>query len=186
MPLCTDKSPGYSTITDTLPFNVQFNKNTSVSDSQVVCNTNMCLLPNGPVIPTRPIFPSALPPTFRPSTTNIDTNFLNVKKVGCINNLRATNLVVNNSGNNGSTRVQFVNLPSINSEQAKPLMISPDGTLSIGNMVSNTTSKNIYSKHQMLPQRMPPQRMPPQKYMRNTNPKTYDNEDSLSYHEGHY
>ena len=93
-----------------LPFHVDFNTG---GGSQTICNTSMCLLPNGPVIPTRPIFPSALPSEFRPSGTNIDTNYLNVKRIACICNLRCNCLSVDDGGNQtGSTNVNFLNLPS--------------------------------------------------------------------------
>ena len=60
-----------------LPFRVNYSQqNGDTTQNQTVCNTNMCLLPNGPVIPSRPIFPSALPSDFRPSATTIDTNYL--------------------------------------------------------------------------------------------------------------
>ena len=108
---CHDaSSPGFSSGTG-LPFNVEYV--TGGGANQTVCNTNMCLLPSGPIIPTRPVFPSALPSDFRPSSTSIDTNYLNVKRVACICNLRCNCLTVDDGGNQvGSTNVSLVNLPS--------------------------------------------------------------------------
>jgi len=136
MSSCSGTSPGYSKINGTLPFNVQFNNNSALPSSQVICNTNMGLLPNGPVVPTRPIFPSALPPSFRPSSTNLDTNFLNVKKIGCINNLRSSNLIVNNNSANGATQIQFINLPINNDESLQPLVINSKGQVFISSIAT--------------------------------------------------
>lgn len=107
-------SPGISRGATGLPFSVDFQTGSgATAANQSVCNTNMCLLPNGPIIPTRPVFPSALPSEFRPSTTNVDTNYLNVKRIACICNLRCNCLSVDDGGNQtGSTNVSLVNLPS--------------------------------------------------------------------------
>ena len=112
-----------------LPFNVDFTTNNG-QNSQTVCNTNMCLLPNGPSIPSRPVFPSALPAEYRPSTTSIDTNYLNVKKIGCICNLRCNSLTVDNGGINNSINIQFRNLPMANNNQeVTTLVVDSEGNL---------------------------------------------------------
>jgi hypothetical protein len=60
------------------------------------------------------MFPSALPSDFTPSSTNVQTNYLTVKKLGCICNLRASCLLVDDGArNSGTTSVVFQNLPAI-------------------------------------------------------------------------
>ena len=119
----------YYMSTSQLPFRVNFSQqNGTTSQNQTVCNTNMCLLPNGPVIPSRPIFPSALPSDFRPSATTIDTNYLNVKKIGCICNLRCKTLTVDD-GSTGTTTVLFRDLPINNGEGLSYVLIDGDGKL---------------------------------------------------------
>ncbi len=157
-PCTNSQNPGYSTNNYSLPFNVEYTSNNSnKSQTQTICNTNMCLLPNGPSIPTRPIFPSALPAEYRPSTTSIDTNYLNVKKVGCICNLRANCLSVDGGGEN-STTIQFRNLPTIDSENDKisNLVIDGDGNIfrSVVKPVTapkNMTHKIFHDKHSLPP-----------------------------------
>ena len=108
-------SPGIQKGPATLPFNVEYG--TPNNPTQSICNNNMCLLPSGPIIPTRPMFPSALPSEFTPSITNVQTNYLNVKKLGCICNLRTSCLQVDDGARNtGSTNVIFKNLPPIESD----------------------------------------------------------------------
>jgi len=127
-PCTNSKNPGYTSNKYSLPFNVEFSSN-SGNNTQTVCNTNMCLLPNGPVLPTRPMFPSALPAEYRPSTTSIDTNYLNVKKVGCICNLR-TNCLSVDGGTDKSTNIQFRNLPTkMEGDNVSSLVIDNDGNI---------------------------------------------------------
>ena len=47
-------SPGTQKGPSSLPFNVEYG--TPNNPTQAICNNNMCLLPNGPIIPTRPMF----------------------------------------------------------------------------------------------------------------------------------
>lgn len=96
---CNNKAQAYKS-KQILPFNI---------DNPV----NRSVLPvNKPIIANRPVFPSALPSEFRPSTTNISTNHLYVKKIANISNLRCNSLTVDNG--NSSTNVQFRNLPETN------------------------------------------------------------------------
>ncbi len=121
----------------TLPFNVEYGNNNPGGANQTVCNTNMCLLPGGPIIPTRPIFPSSLPSEFRPSSTNVDTNYLNVKKIGCICNLRTNSLTVDSGNSENPTNIQFRNLPVGNTTGNYASLLIDDN----GNLVRSSVQK---------------------------------------------
>lgn len=138
-------SPGTQKGPSTLPFNVEYG--TPNNPTQAVCNNNMCLLPNGPIIPTRPMFPSALPSDFTPSSTNVQTNYLNVKKLGCICNLRASCLQVDDGARNtGTTTVVFKNLPEINGEYS---FLVADSQGKVHTLESTLVSKQTKSKSQV-------------------------------------
>lgn len=150
------KEPGGTTNNFTLPFNVEYANTNPNGGSQPACNTNMCLLPGGPIVPTQSIFPSSLPNEYRPSTTNVDTNYLNVKKVGSICNLRANNLTVDSGNNESTTSIQFRNLPQINNSgntTYSNLFVDNEGNLyrsaieSNNSMTSTNTNTNTNTKH---------------------------------------
>ena len=133
----------YTQIQPTLPFHI--NSINSVSNNQqTICNKNMCVLPNGPILPTRPIFPSALPSDFTPSTTSIDTNYLTVKKVGCICNLSANSLKVDNTI--GETQIVFKNLPEDEGDGKSYLLIDKNGRLyKAKSTILKTIKKSYYN-----------------------------------------
>ena len=94
-----------------LPFFVQYSTGND-RICQQSCVQNLNVLPFGPIIPTRPLFPSALPPEYTSFPTSIDTNFLTVRKQACICDLRIGCMTVD-AGDQSKTQINFKNLPSI-------------------------------------------------------------------------
>lgn len=92
-----------------LPFGVRF-FNTSSNFSQETCVNQMSLLPNGPIIPTSPIMPSALPPIESGGFTSVNTQYLCVRKIANICNLQGNQVIID-SGRKNSTSIVFANLP---------------------------------------------------------------------------
>jgi hypothetical protein len=119
---------------NSLPFSINMqNGNNSVNNSR----------PNGPLHQTRPLFPSTLPSDFRPSVTNIDTNYLTVKKTACICNLNTSSLVVDN-GLDANTNVVFRNLPSMTDTNQDNHLLVVDNE---GNLYKSGKSRMKRNKH---------------------------------------
>jgi hypothetical protein len=92
-----------------LPFTIQYS---SFPNSQLSCQNNINSIPNGPLLPTKPLFPSSLPPSLSQYPSSIQTNFINVKREACICSLRTSNLIID-SGFNNSTFFQIKNIPEL-------------------------------------------------------------------------
>ena len=131
---------------NSLPFTVNYSQN---NNRQINCVDNINVIPNGPVFPSQPIFPSSLPPSMNQYPSNMQTNFINVKREANISNLRSTNLIVD-SGSNNKTLVQFKNLPLLDNLDNKnnyySLIVDSSGKLYRKNLLINNQSvfaKNI-------------------------------------------
>ena len=113
-----------------LPFNVNYSLPGS---SQLLCQNNLGTIPNGPVLPTRPVFPSSLPPSLSQYPSSMQTNILDVKRQAVIANLRTNNLIVD-SGVTNSTLVKLRNLPEIEEISQKKnyfyLLVDDNGVVS--------------------------------------------------------
>ena len=119
--------------------------------------------PNGPIIPSRPIFPSELPSDFRPSTSTLDTNYLNVKKIANVCSLRCKSLVVDDA-NTGTTNISFRDLPVNNGEGLSYLLVDEDGKVHRENrQISN--KKANFSHSAVAPNMYQPEMF----YMHETN-----------------
>ena len=111
-----------------LPFRVSHSRLNENNRNNVTCNTANCLLPNRPIVQQKSNFPSALPSDFRPNATTIDTNYLNVKKIASICNLRCKSLTVDNNSN-GPTDILFRDIPSNNGDGLSYLLVDSDGKI---------------------------------------------------------
>ena len=98
-----------------LPFNVEYS---SFPNSQLSCQNNLNVIPNGPILPTRPVFPSALPPSLSQYPSTMQTNFMDVKRQANICNLRTSTLIVD-SGLDNNTLLKIKNLPELESISSK-------------------------------------------------------------------
>ena len=118
-----------NTPNNTVPFFVQYSSNDNRLCQQE-CTQNLNVLPNGPIIPTKPMFPSALPAEFSSYPSTLDTNYVTVRRQACICDLRVGCLTVD-SGTNNSTKVRFRNLPTISSSTAEfsPIVVDTNGIL---------------------------------------------------------
>ena len=98
-----------------LPFFTQFSNNKSTCNQE--CTQNLNVLPRGPVIPTRPIFPAALPPSYSNYPSAVETQFITVRQQACICDLRVSCLIVNggelNPDGSGGTTLKIKNLPKV-------------------------------------------------------------------------
>ena len=101
--------PRFNTQSNNLPFTIQYS---SFPTSQLSCQNNINSIPNGPIFPSKPIFPSSLPPSLSQYPSNVQTNFINVKREACICTLRTSNLIIDSGFNNG-TFLQIKNIPNI-------------------------------------------------------------------------
>lgn len=97
-----------------LPFGVRY-FSTSNNFNQEICVNQMSLLPNGPVIPTAPIMPSALPPVQSGGFTSVNTQYLCVRKIANICNLQGNQVIID-SGRKNSTSVILANLPEVSGD----------------------------------------------------------------------
>ena len=96
-----------SSLTSNLPFTINYS---SFPNSQLSCQNNINVIPNGPVFPTRPAFPSALPPSLTQFPSTVQTNFLSVRRTACICNIRSSCMILD-SGFKGGTNFILKNLP---------------------------------------------------------------------------
>lgn len=99
-----------------LPFFTQFSNDKSNCNQE--CTQNLNVTPHGPMIPTRPIFPAALPPSYSSYPTTIDAQFITVRQQACMCDLRVSCLTVNggllNTDGSGGTMLKLKNLPKAN------------------------------------------------------------------------
>lgn len=119
----------YKDYPNNLPFTVEY---TSTPNCQLNCQNNLNVLPNGPLLPSRPLFPSSLPPSLSQYPSNMQTNFINVRREACICNLRTSSFTVD-SGLEDSTIIYLRNLPELDNICSKKnyynLVINDDGQL---------------------------------------------------------
>lgn len=112
-----------------VPFFVQYSTGNQ-KICQQSCVQNLNVLPFGPIIPTRPLFPSALPPEYTSFPTSIDTNFLTVRKQACMCDLRVGCMTVD-AGDQAQTQINFKNLPAVSSASGsyQTLVVDNSGRL---------------------------------------------------------
>ena len=91
-------------------------------------------------MPSRPVFPSALPPALTQYPSSVQTNFINVKREACICNIRASCLILDSGFKNG-TNLLLKNLPEKknvlsldNRDSYKILIVGSNGQVSTLNL----------------------------------------------------
>lgn len=114
-----------------IPFFTQYSNSGSQCSQQNI--NNIEVKPGGPIIPTRPIFPSALPPSYSNYPNSVDTSFVTVREQACICDLRVGCLNVNggepNPDGTGGTQILFRNIPDVKDAIGvySPLVVNEQG-----------------------------------------------------------